>query len=648
MQTSKKQTPPRTLPALFEWSVERFAQSTLVLEKRGSSYRGRTYSEMRDLVHRFAAGLIELGLKKGDRVALLAEGRHEWIVAELGILYAGGINVPISVKLEERAELRFRLSHAGCCMAIVSGNQAQKVLVIQPELPGMRQLVLLDVVEQEVPGSLQFSDVLTLGEGRLRKDPACVERIWRALQGDDAANICYTSGTTADPKGIILTHRNYTANISQGTALYPLPPTFCTLLILPWDHAFAHTCGIYALASTGGSIACVQTGKTQMETLRNIPTNIQEVRPNFLMSVPALAKNFRNGIEKGVRQKGKIAGGLFAVGLNVAYAYHGDGTGQRGKGARMFLRPLVALFDAILFRKIRQNFGGRLEYIIGGGALLDTELQKFFCAIGIPMYQGYGLTEAAPVISSNTPEAHRFGSSGKLVPDLDLRICDEQGRDVGVGAEGEIVVRGENVMAGYWKNQKATDGVLRGGWLFTGDLGYFTADGYLYVLGREKSLLIGHDGEKYSPEGIEETIIDRSHYIDQLMLHNNQSPSTVGLVVPNREAVLRWIEGRGLSPTSAETHKGVLRLLEEEFERYLPGGKEAGKFPARWLPSAIAVLDEPFTEQNRLLNSTLKMVRGRIEDQYRDRIAELHGPEGKKAGTGKNLSAIARLLAMNS
>jgi long-chain acyl-CoA synthetase len=645
MQNPKSQNTPRTLPALFERSVERFAENTMVLAKRDAGYEGRTYRAMRLLVHRFAAGLMELGLNKGDRVALIAEGRPEWIVAELGILYAGGVNVPISVKIEERAELRFRLSHAGCTMAIVSGNHAHKIVAIQPELPEMGRLVFMDAIRDDIAGGVQYSEVLALGENRIRKDPACVENAWRALQGDDPANICYTSGTTADPKGIILTHRNYTANIEQGTALYPLPPTSCTLLILPWDHAFAHTCGIYALASTGGCAACVQVGKTPMETLRNIPNNIKEIRPTFLMSVPALAKNFRKGIEKGVREKGKTAEGLFAAGLKVAYAYNGAGIAERGKGARILLRPLMMLFDLILFKKIRRNFGGRLEYFIGGGALLDKELQKFFYAIGIPMYQGYGLTEAAPVISSNTPEKHKLGSSGTLVPALDLRICDEQGRDLPVGAHGEIVVRGENVMVGYWKNPKATADVLRKGWLFTGDLGYLDGEGYLYVLGREKSLLISHDGEKYSPEGIEETIVDRSRYIDQLMLHNSQSPCTVGLVVPNREAIVRWVEAQGLSCESAETRKGVLSLLEQEIEQYQPGGKEAGTFPPRWLPSAVAVLDEPFTEQNRLLNSTLKMVRGRIEEQYHERIAELHGPEGKNAGTGKNLDAIARLLA---
>ncbi len=644
METKNGQDTPRTLPALFERSVDRFSGNTMVLERRETGYVGRTYSEIRLLVHRCAAGLMQLGLRKGERVALIAEGRPEWIVAELGILYAGGVNVPISVKIEERAELLFRLSHSGCVMVIVSGNHAHKVLAVRAELPEVRSVVVMDAIDQGGANVCQFSAILESGRKRLQDDPEYVETSLRTIRDDDPANICYTSGTTADPKGIILTHRNYTANIEQGTTLYPLPPTSCTLLILPWDHAFAHTCGIYALASTGGSIACVQPGKTQMEVLRNVPNNIREVGPTFLMSVPALAKNFRKGIENGVREKGKVAGWLFAAGQKVARAYNGIGTDERGKGWRILLRPLVGLFDAILFTKIRKNFGGRLEYFIGGGALLDIELQRFFAAIGMPMYQGYGLTESAPVISSNTPQAHKMGSSGKLAPNLDLRICNEQGEDLPIGVQGEIVVRGENVMAGYWKNPKATADVLRDGWLFTGDLGYMTNDGYLYVLGREKSLLISHDGEKYSPEGIEETIIDHSRYIDQVMLHNNQSPSTVGLVVPNREAILRWVEETGLSRDAAETPKKVLNLLEGEIAHYLPGGSKEGMFPARWLPSTLAVLDESFTEQNRLLNSTLKMVRGRIEERYRERIAELHRPEGKECAARTNLEAIGRLL----
>ncbi|HXY18804.1 MAG TPA: AMP-binding protein [Gemmatimonadales bacterium] len=635
---------PLTLPELFEASVERFADNTLVLEKRDGTWRGTSYAETRALVHRCAAGLLDLGLGKGDRVALISEGRREWVVAELGILYAGAIDVPISVKIEELPELRFRLSHSGCRMAVVSGSQARKVLGIRAELPELETVVLLDDPGELPPGTVRFADLLARGDAALAAHPDRVAASWRSLEGSDPANICYTSGTTADPKGIVLSHRNYTANIAQGVALYPLPPHAVTLLILPWDHAFAHTCGVYALGSTGGAFACVQTGKTPMETLRNIPANIRETRPTLLLSAPALAKTFRKGVEKGVRARGLLSWALFRAGVAVAKAHGGLGF-DRGRGARALLKPLVALFDAVLFRRIRENFGGRLEYFVGGAALLDLELQRFFYAIGIPMYQGYGLTEAAPVISSNTPRRHKLGSSGTLVPHLDLRIVGEDGRGLPAGEKGEIVVRGENVMLGYWKNDTATAEALRDGWLHTGDLGYLDRDGFLYVLGREKSLLIGHDGEKYSPEGIEETVVDRSRFIDQIMLHNNQSPATVALLVPNREALAEWMERHGMAPDRVEGQDAALRLLEAEIDAYRGGGRHAGMFPERWLPSTFAVLDEGFTEQNRMLNSTMKMVRGRIEEQYRDRIAQLHRADGAQVTSAANREAIRRVLA---
>ncbi len=280
-----------------------------------------------------------------------------------------------------------------------------------------------------------------------------------------------------------------------------------------------------------------------METIRNIPQNIKETRPHIMLSVPALAKNFRKNIEKGVRDKGPKVEALFKRALKLAVDYNADGW-TRGRGLNRLKKPLLALYDKLLFSKIRENFGGRLGSFVGGGALLDIELQKFFYALGIPMFQGYGLTEAAPVISCNSFRAHKLGSSGRVAAGIEVRICDDAGRDLPAGRTGEIVIRGENVMAGYWKNETATREAIREGWLYTGDLGYLDADGFLYVLGRMKSLLIANDGEKFSPEVIEEALTDASPYIDQVMLFNDQSPFTVALLVPNRDAVLGWLKDR--------------------------------------------------------------------------------------------------------
>jgi len=253
-------------------------------------------------------------------------------------------------------------------------------------------------------------------------------------------------------------------------------------------------------------------------------------------------------------------------------------------------------------------FGGEMEFFIGGGALLDIELQRFFYAIGIPACQGYGLSEASPIISSNSLKHIKMGTSGRLVGYLDHKICDTDANELPGGETGEIVVRGENVMKGYWKNPKATAEVLRDGWLYTGDMGYIDADGYLVVLGRFKSLLIGNDGEKYSPEGIEEAMIDQSPFISQCMLYNNQQPLTVGLVVPAMGVINLHLERSGLKPGSPESIDAALTLIQHEIDAYYKHGKYAGMFPERWLPAAICVLPEAFTEQNHLINSMLKMV----------------------------------------
>lgn len=630
----------RTLPQLLETSAARFADLVFLLEKRSDRYQGTTYAQVRAAVRRLAVGLLGLGLEKGDRVALISEGRNDWVIAELAILYCGAVNVPISTKIEETDELKFRLLHAGCKMAVVSGGQAAKIRRVKSDLPDLKLTVLLDPLGALDGDELTAEQVSAQGEQALRHDPGALEARWRSVGEADPANICYTSGTTADPKGIVLTHRNYTANIEAGVATIDPRPDWVLLNVLPWDHAFGHTCGIYMMMSRGAALASVPVGRTPMETLKNIPASIRETRPTIFLSVPALARSFRKNIEKGIREKGPRVERLFARALATAYAYNREGW-NRGRGRQALKKPLMLLYDRILFRKIRAGFGGRLQFFVGGGALLDVELQRFFYAVGIPMLQGYGLTEAAPVISANTLARHKLGSSGRVLPDVEVRICDGQGTPLPSGQRGEIVVRGENVMAGYWRNEKATAEALRDGWLYTGDLGYFDDDGFLYVLGRVKSLLIADDGEKYSPEPIEEALA-QSPYIEQVMLYNNQSAYTTALVVPATEALAGWARMNGLSLQTREGQDAVLRLLESEVGKYREGGECAGLFPSRWLPSAIALLGEGFTEQNHMLNSTMKMVRGRIAEFYRNRIDYLYTAQGRSIVSDQNRTIVAR------
>ena len=630
----------KTIVDLFESSVQQYPHNTFLLEKSDGKFRPTTYNQVQEQVYRLGAGLQALGVKKGDTMALLSEGRNLWIVGELAMFYAGAINVPLSIKLEESNDLLFRLLHGDVKYIMVSGTQLKKIRLIKDKLPLLQKIIVFDPQEKYEQLEVGIEDVFKAGDDFLSSHT--LEEflaVGQSIQNDDYATITYTSGTTADPKGVALTHRNYTANVEQACTLVNIDHTWRTLIILPLDHCFAHVVGFYIMMSKGATAATVQVGRTPMETLKNIPLNIKEVKPHFILSVPALAKTFKKNIEQGIRAKGNTAMRLFEWGMKVKQTYYGD-SNLDFKWWRYILKPLVCLFDKILFSKVRENFGGELRFFIGGGALLDKDLQKFYVGIGIPMYQGYGLSEATPVISSNGPELYRFGSSGKLVQPIELKICDMDGKELPVGEMGEIVVKGENVMAGYWKNPESTAETVRDGYLYTGDLGYMSKEGLLYVKGRFKSLLISSDGEKYSPEGIEEALVEKSPYIDQVMLYNNQCTTTTALVVPNRDALKRQLKEQELKAESEEARIAALQILEGELARFKKGGEFQGMFPERWLPSAFAVLAEPFTEQNQMINSTMKMVRPKIEKAYKERIEYMYTSEGKQTTNKQNIDSV--------
>lgn len=630
-----------TIIDLFNQSVRLYASNPFLWEKVTTEFVPTTYQETLEQTHRIAAGLIALGVKPGDKISLLSEGRNAWITGELGILHTGAINVPLSIKLEESNDLIFRIQHSESAYVVVSGGQLRKIRTIMEQLPDVKQVIVIDEQESYLEKEMPLSALIEKGEALLKDNPDIVTQTAAAIKPDDIATISYTSGTTADPKGILLTHRNYTANVEQALTLMNIPQTFRTLIILPLDHCFAHVAGFYSFMAMGASVGTVQTGKTGMETLKNIPINIKELKPDLLLSVPALAKSFKKNIETSIRAKGPVINRLFHIALNMAYAYNKEGY-NKGQGWQKLKKPLLFLFDKILFSKIREGMGGKLKFFIGGGALLDIDLQRFYYAIGMPMFQGYGLSEATPIISSNGLKRHKLGSSGFLVTPMELKICDSDGNELPLYEKGEIVIKGENVMAGYYKNEKATAETVVDGWLHTGDMGYMDKDGFLYVVGRFKSLLISSDGEKYSPEGIEESLVENSHFIDQVLLHNNQDAYTTALIVPNKEALKRYVHRKQpeLDWDKREAKEIALDKLQREILAYRKGGKFEGMFPERWLPAAIAVIGEPFTEQNGLVNSTMKIIRGKVEERYADRIEKLYVNGGKEIINPENIHAL--------
>ena len=631
-----------TIIDFVEQYTAKYGDETFLREKVDGVWKETSFNTTREEAHILAAGFMSMGLEKGDKVALISEGRNYWIFSELGILYAGAVNVPLSFKLESDTDLTFRINHSDARFVIASQTQIDKIRRVIDRCPKVEKVIVMDPIELK-DGEIYIGDIMAAGKEYLKEHQDLLLERMASVGPDDYANISYTSGTTADPKGILLTHRNYTANVDQALSVISIDRGDVMLIILPLDHCFAHVAGFYVMMKCGGSIATVPCGKSTVSLLKNIPTAIKEVRPHVLLSVPTLSRNFKKSFDSAIKKSGSFVEKLYEFGIKNAETYNREYYNAGKPCWKMWWRkPINAVIDKLVFSKVREGFGGRIKFFVGGGALLDIELQRYYCAIGMPVFQGYGLSEATPVICSNSMGHARFGSSGRVVKPMDIKICDEDGKEIPNGETGEIVIRGENVMAGYWKNPEATAKTIVDGWLHTGDRGYICKEDpeYLYVTGRFKSLLIASDGETYSPEGYEDSLADGSKFIETSMLYNNQSPYTVVLVIPNKTLLAEEVKKAGLDPGSLEGKKAQLAIIKEEVDAYRPGGRRAGMFPERWLPASVIVGDTPFTEQNGMLNTTMKMVRGKVEKFYADRIEYAMTVEGKDIMNQKNIDSL--------
>lgn len=632
-----------TLNQFIEQNFVKWADNVYSYEKIDGKWVPTTYREALSAVHEYAAGLMEMGAGRGTKIALLSEGRNAWTYSDMAVVLSGATNVPLSIKLEESNDLLFRIQHSGCTFAIASAYQLPKIRTVQPDCPLLKTIIVLDDFVNEADrreGEVTMSEVIALGRKALadKGEGFLKERI-ESVQPDDWAAISYTSGTTSNPKGVILTQKNLVSNTLQATQVITMEPEDKMLLILPLDHCYAHVAGLYIPIFCGASVATVPGVGT--EILRNIPIAIKETAPQVILSVPALLKNFKKNIENGIKAKGPKVVALYNFALKLSISYWKDGYNHQGI-CGLWKRPLMALFDKLIFTQVRANFGGKFKFFSGGGAYLDVATQRYFRAIGMPVYQGYGLSEASPIISSNNAAYPVFGSTGHVLPGIEVSIRDLEGNEMPVGEKGEIVVKGPNVMAGYFKNPEATAETIEDGWLHTGDMGYVTDKNILYVEGRFKSLLIGADGEKYSPEGIEGSLTSTSKFIEQVILHDSQDPYVIALIVPNTAALKAYLakEFPKVAWGSEEARTACVNAIVKDVNEYRKGGKYADLFPIRWIPGTVVILPEPFTEKNHMLNSTMKIVRNKVEAFYKDRIAYAYTAEGKDPLNADNLKSI--------
>ena len=645
-----------TVIELLHESAKKYSDWPYLGGKTGDQWKTYSFRETDRLSTAFAAALVKRGFEKIN-ISILSEGRPTWVIGEFGILKAGCTSVPLSTKLLED-EIIFRLEHSESKAFLVSENNFQRamealkktgrkpaVIVISARNAHLDELISKYDSGAEI---LFYDDLVTEGE-KLLSDAGSgiagkLEEIEKNISADDIVTISYTSGTTGNPKGIMLTHGNYIHNAINSMAVVPIDEGWKSLIMLPLDHSFAHTVGLYIFAFKGLCMYFVDAQGGPLAALRNLPKNLKEVNPDFLLTVPALSGNFMKKMIQGIGEKGGLIKGIFNAGLKAGIARAGNGYNKPPFHVRLKNYFPWALANALIFPKLRAVFGKDIKFCIGGGALLEIKQQEFFNAIGVPVYQGYGLTENSPIICANSTAKHKFGTSGVIITNLDVRIMKDKNTECPPGEIGEIVTRGGSVMKGYYKNPEATKETLIDGWLWSGDLGYKDPDGFLVVTGREKALLIATDGEKYSPETIEEAILNNSKFVNQLMVYNEQCKFTSALLTLNIDELKTEVKNRRLNVNSGEDMDKIIGIIRDDIAAFAKNAEYAG-IPLQWRPASFAIIPGVFDESNGLVNSTMKLVRYKVREFYRSRIDEIYAGQSADPCIPGNREALRTILA---
>ncbi|GAC1429044.1 MAG: AMP-dependent synthetase/ligase [Thermoanaerobaculia bacterium] len=582
--------------------------------KKGEGWAGVTVAEFRDTVRWFSTGLRVLGVKPGDRVAILSENRSEWTLGDFGILTNSSVSVPIYPTLLGW-QVEYILNDSGAVAVIVSTEeQLQKVLDIRPHCPHIHNIIVCDPPNRTLPpGIMTFAQLTATGkqeEGKVGRGR--FDELSRRPGPDDLATLVYTSGTTGNPKGAMLTHGNIASNVLATASLIDLDAGQVAISILPLSHILERTAD-YLYLYRGLTIAYA-------ESIAKVGENLQEVKPHVFAAVPRLFEKMRARIMDNVAAMPAARQKLFHWALGVAserLPYRVDHTKMP---FGLNLRSAVA--DKTVFHKIQARLGGRVRYVISGGAPLSAELAAFFIGAGVEIFEGYGLTETSPVIAVNFPSRRRVGTVGPAIPGVEVRIAED----------GEILTRGPHVMKGYWNNPEATAQAIDSDrWFHTGDIGEIDADGFLKITDRKKDIIINAYGKNIAPQPLE-ALLKSSPYIGTPVLIGDRRKFLVALLVPNFEKLEREATAMGIAFTSREglvATKEVRALIQGEIDRFNTNLDRQEKV------RRFALLADDFTIENDEITPSLKVKRKTIDKRYKDLIDEMYagdGPEEREAG----------------
>lgn len=596
-----------TIKEMFDNVLEKYSSGDrpILKHKVDGKYVDIKYSELRKISHEFAIGLMNLGVKKGERVALISENRPEWVVSDIAIHTLGGVDVPIYPTLTAK-QIEYIFNDAGIRFAIVSNQfQLNKVKKIFSEVKTLEKVIVLTDKNVEFDERiLSYTAVRESGNQFLKKNPDYFKKNKIQVNPEDMLTIIYTSGTTGNPKGVMLTHNNLVSNITTSASFMPIDDQDVFLSFLPLCHSFERMAGYYTAMSCGATIAYAES----VETVRD---NLAEVHPTIMTSVPRLFERIynriKNQVESAPAARRKIFNWAIKVGSDYAKAKK---SGRIPVG--LSLQHRIA--DKLVFHKLKNATGGRIKYFVSGGAALGREYGEFFEAVGLQIIEGYGLTESSPVISANRLDDYKFGSVGKPIPGVEVKIA----------SDGEILARGPNIMPGYWNNKKATEEAIdKEGWLHTGDIGMFDSNGFLVITDRKKHMFVSSGGKNIYPQPIEGMFL-QSKYIDQFVLIGDRRMFLSALIVPDFDAVREYADRNKISYTNDEdlvSKEEIYGIIDKEvatLQKDLSNYERVRKF---------VLLSKPLSLEGGEMTPTLKMRRNVIEDKYQNLIEEMYKME---------------------
>ncbi len=595
----------KTIPELFQIMTKEFGKGKerpLFKYKSGEQWQSISYDEAYRDTEYFSLGLASLGVKRGDKVAIISENRPEWVYSDNAILALGAIDVPL-YPISTAETLEFILNNSESVGIVVSNKfHLNKVLKIRNSCKNLKFIVVMNDAEKgnekDVYG---FKEIQNRGvEFKSSHQNYFLDNA-NLCRENDLCTIIYTSGTTGEPKGVMLTHKNIVSNVKAAHEIFEIGETDTFLSFLPLCHIFERMAGYYTAFSGGCLIAYA-------ESIEKIAQNMEDIKPTILTAVPRLFERMYSKIKRNVESQPEKKQKIFNWAIELGKEY--QLAKKSGQPMPIFLSMKHKLADKLVYAKLREKTGGKIRFFISGGAALARELGQFFEAVGILVIEGYGLTESSPVIAANRLNDYKFGSVGKPMPGVEIKIAKD----------GEILAYGPNIMQGYYKNKKETEETIKGGWLHTGDIGVFDAEGFLIITDRKKHLFKTSGGKYIAPTPIENMFL-ASKYIDQFILIGDRRMFLSALIVPDYEALKEYADANRITYNTVDElveMKQIYELLDKEldqFQKKLANFERVRKF---------AILDKPFTIESGELTPSLKLKRKLIEERYKDLIEDMY------------------------